>query len=108
MAIVIDSGTIIALLTGAAGIGAGLAASFRRTTRLLKPLAYLLEDWNGVPSRPGVPERPGVMVRLQGIEHELTTNSGSSLRDEVRLIGRRLAQLESKVDEVLTATRESG
>lgn len=115
MAIVIEGETIVALLTGAAGVGAGLALSFRRTTRLLKPLAFLLEDWNGVEKRPGVPGRDGVMVRLANIEErqaavqqELTTNGGSSLRDEVAAISKRLAAVEKKVDRVLTVTTEGG
>lgn len=50
----------------------------------------MLLDWNGEAGRPGVPERPGVMARLGKIEahlnvidHEVTFNSGASIKDAV-------------------------
>lgn len=55
-----------------------------------KNLDSMLLDWNGEPARPGVADRPGVMARLGTIEdhltaidHEMTFNSGSSIKDAV-------------------------
>lgn len=57
-------------------------------------LRNFLEDWNGVPPRPGVDRRPGVMERLDKLEettaevkHEIKPNRGGSLADEIYRIG---------------------
>ncbi|OLE22370.1 MAG: hypothetical protein AUG49_19330 [Catenulispora sp. 13_1_20CM_3_70_7] len=48
------------------------------------------EDWYGQPARPGRDPQPGVMERLGGIERELRTNGGSTLRDAVNQLNTRL------------------
>lgn len=62
----------------------------RGVRRIVVRVDEFVDDWTGIPSRPGVAGRPGVMERLDGIEeriacveHELHPNSGSSLRDAV-------------------------
>lgn len=62
------------------GIMGGIAASFgiitgvaRWLIRTAKQIDQLLEDWNGIQSRPGVRARPGVMERLEKIETALET-----------------------------------
>lgn len=77
----------------AAAVAAALGLLWRMTRgvrRIVLRVDEFVDDWHGVPGRPGVPERPGVMARLDGIEerlgrveHELHPNSGSSLRDAV-------------------------
>lgn len=58
----------------------------RGVRRILAKTDEFMDDWNGVPGRPGNPERPGVMARLANIEHELKRNSGESLRDAINRI----------------------
>lgn len=113
MAIVIETGTVIAVASVAGAFGAGLAAGFRRTSKILKPLIFLLEDWNGVPGRPGVPGRSGVMERLQAFEQEqariaaeLSTNGGGSLRDEVKRIAAQVASTKGQVDQIVRHMEE--
>lgn len=60
---------IIQVLSGAAVTGGALA--WRARTRVAarwQAFDEFLEDWNGVPDRPGVRGRPGVMVRLDSLE----------------------------------------
>lgn len=109
MAIVISGDVIIAAVSAAGGAGAAFAVGFRRTYNVIKPmiepLRFIVEDWNGVPGRPGVEGRKGLMVRLAdhddvlaAIQHELTTNGGSSLRDAIRTIEERTRGFEAKLD----------
>lgn len=88
-------------------IGTGTWRVLRFLTRLVKGVDQYLTDWYGEPERPGVPPRPGVLVRLQQaeegltgigerlgrLEHEMQSNGGTSLRDAVDHVNRRLAQL---------------
>lgn len=81
----------------------------------LRKLMHFIDDVTGEPARPGVVARPGLMERFatvevkqdeQGIalatqgaalavvQHEVTTNHGSSLKDAVK-------KLEKKFDEHL-------
>lgn len=68
--------------------------------RIARRVDDFVDDWQGVPPRPGVAERPGVMDRLDRIEgrisrveHELQPNSGRSLRDAVDRVDRRTQTL---------------
>lgn len=124
MAVVISAEVIVGAIGFVVGAGAAAAVAFRRTLTLLrplKPLGFMLEDWNGVPDRRGVPGRPGVMERLAGhdealasIQRELTANGGSSLRDAIAKIEERtrsqdssVALLASKLDILLLMQQRS-
>lgn len=88
-------------------IGTGVWRVLRVLIRLVKGVEQYLTDWYGEPERPGVPPRPGVLVRLQraeegltgigrrleGLEHEMQSNGGTSLRDAVDGMNRRLTLL---------------
>ncbi|MFM9590686.1 hypothetical protein ACKI16_29290 [Streptomyces scabiei] len=88
-------------------VGTGAWRIVRFLVRLGKRVEQYLTDWYGEPERPGVPARPGVLVRLQGVEsdltginarltrleHEMQPNSGTSLRDAVDRLGEGLAAL---------------
>lgn len=80
--------------------GATLGALWLMTRPLRKTakgFEQFLEDWHGIPERPGfdaipgVPERLRILERnaradralLERIDHELHPNSGGSLRDQV-------------------------
>lgn len=67
MGFFIDLQSLITGLTSLVTIG-GFAAWVNSR---MKRLNNLLDDWNGVPARPGVPRRPGVMERLEKIESKI-------------------------------------
>lgn len=88
---------------------AGAAAVAWRIVRWLRRIAVrvdeFMDDWQGVPARPGVSERPGVMTRLgqiegrmSRVEHELRPNGGSSLRDAVDRVDHRTQTLAPDTD----------
>lgn len=85
------------IIAGGLGLIGLTIKGARHLWRLLRMLDEFLDDWRGVEPRPGVPERPGVMARLARIEeqqatveHELTTNNGSSLKDAVQRVEKKL------------------
>lgn len=82
------------------GVGGTLWRIARGVTNLTSRAGQFLDDWYGEDSRPGVPARPGVMERLgtledglRSVHHEVTPNSGKSLRDAVDRANERLEQL---------------
>lgn len=74
----------------------------------LRKISHFIDDVAGEPARPGFEARPGLMERvstmetkqdeqgavLEVVQHEVTTNHGSSLKDAVK-------KLEKKFDEHL-------
>lgn len=59
--------------------------------RIIFRIDEFLDDWNGVPERPGRVAQPGVMPRLDSIENELKRDPrGESLRDAVNRIEERV------------------
>lgn len=87
--------TLAEVVATAVTVGGVLVAAWRAWRKFHKSFNQFMEDWNGEPARPGVPEKPGVMVRLASIEKELHPNSGSSLRDAVVRIERRVDGIEA-------------
>lgn len=79
-----------AVLAAIAGGAALLWRLLRGIRALINRVDQFLEDWIGVPDRPGVPGRRGVMERLEWVEHELKPNSGTSLRDAVNRVEKQL------------------
>lgn len=56
----------------------------RSVRRVLDRMADLLDDWAGVPGRPGVMLRMrAIEGRLGSVEHVLRAHCGQSLRDAV-------------------------
>lgn len=78
----------------------------------LRKLMHFIDDVAGEPARSGVPARPGLMERMTGFElkqdeqaaalevvrHEVTTNHGSSLKDAVRVLDGRVANVQATLD----------
>lgn len=82
----------------------------------VRKFMHLIDDLVGEEERPGVPARPGLMERVGMIEgkqddlqaavrvvqHEVTTNHGSSLKDAVKDVQARLdEQTEQLNDQAL-------
>jgi hypothetical protein len=90
---------LAATVTAIGVIGVGL----HKATKLTKRFIHFLDDYFGEEERPGFPGRPGMQERLRMLEFELQTisyemkpNSGTSIKDAVNRIEKRLEQLEQK------------
>lgn len=77
-------------LTIVAGALAALVKGGRWVSSLWRKIDLFLDDWNGEPARPGREAVPGVLQRLvvleqlaQHVAHEVTPNSGSSMKDSL-------------------------
>ncbi len=98
------------VFVGVSIVVTGLVA-LAKLWRVLSRITDAFEDWQGEPARPGYPGRPGVMERLStiedsqtGIEAELKTNHGSSLRDAVNVVSADVKELKALFDEHLVST----
>jgi len=78
-----------------------IAVGIRKATLLVKRFIHFLDDYFGEEERPGFPGRPGMQERMRIIEQELKCvsyemrpNSGTSIKDAIARIEKRLEQLE--------------
>jgi hypothetical protein len=72
-----------------------------KATKLVKRFIHFLDDYFGEEERPGFEGRPGMQERLRAIEmeiecisYEMKPNSGSSIKDAINRIEKRLDNLE--------------
>jgi hypothetical protein len=92
---------LAATVTAIGVIGVGI----RKTTILVKRFIHFLDDYFGEEERPGFPGRPGMQERLGYMEseiscisYEMRPNSGTSIKDAIGRIEKRLEQLEQRKD----------
>lgn len=88
---------LAATITAVGVIGVGIYKAVKLTKRFI----HFLDDYFGEEARPGFDGRPGMQERLQVLEFEVRTisyemkpNSGTSMRDAVNRIEKRLDNLE--------------
>jgi hypothetical protein len=88
---------LAATVTAIGVIGVGL----HKATKLVKRFIHFLDDYFGEEERPGFEGRPGMQERLRYMEseiacisYEMRPNSGSSIKDAVARIEKRLDTLE--------------
>lgn len=104
MSIMIDSGTLTACVSVVLTVaGTSLYWSLkygRKINPFVRQFSQFIDDWQGIPDRPGFDGHPGMAVRMQraeasaaetardilAIRSELVANGGGSLRDQVRRI----------------------
>lgn len=78
--------------------------------RLLKPLCARLHqlmdnwdsfmrDWAGEPAAPGRSAVPGVMERLNRIDGELKRNGGSSMKDAINRVEKKLEDIDARLED---------
>ncbi len=91
--------TIAAAITAIGVIGVAV----HKAVKILKRFIHFLDDYFGEEERPGFPGRPGMQERLRMIEleiecisFEMKPNHGTSIKDAVGRIEKRLEQLENK------------
>ena len=77
--------------------------AIKKTTAVVKRFIHFLDDYFGEEERPGFPGRPGMQERLRHMEEEMKTisyemkpNSGSSIKDAINRIEKRLDALEKE------------
>lgn len=61
----------ISVITSWFGLILGIGSIWAYIHPQMKRLSTLLTDWQGTEERPGVPRRPGVMERLSNIENRV-------------------------------------
>ena len=93
--------SIAATITAITAIFVG----FRKLSLIVKRVIHFLDDYFGEEARPGFDGRPGMQERLRSIEeemkcvsYEMRPNSGSSIKDAIGRIEKRLDALEDKVN----------
>ena len=112
----IQLGDIVTWLIAFAALSAALWAMTRPFRRAAKGFEQFLEDWHGVPERPGFDAIPGIPERLRQLErnaredreklkeivHEIRPNSGGSLKDKVNKTAADMDEVRRSVDSRLT------
>lgn len=90
---------LAATVTAIGVIGVGVY----KASKLIKRFIHFLDDYFGEEERPGFYGRPGMQERMRIIEEELRhisyemrPNSGTSIKDAINRIEKRLEQLEQK------------
>jgi hypothetical protein len=58
-----------------------------------------LRDWAGEPASPGRSAVPGVMERLNRIDGELKRNGGSSMKDTLNRVEKKLEQIDARLED---------
>jgi hypothetical protein len=67
-----------------------IAPSVRKIRSMMEWLEKFRRDWEGEPGGPGRDAVPGVMERLNRLDGELSHNGGSSMKDAIDRIEKRL------------------
>ena len=67
-----------------------IAPTVRKTRSMMEGLEKFRRDWEGEPGGPGRDAVPGVMERLNRLDGELSHNGGSSMKDAIDRIEKRL------------------
>jgi len=67
-----------------------IAPTVRKTRSMMVWLEKFRRDWEGEPGGPGRDSVPGVMERLNRLDGELSNNGGSSMKDAIDRIEKRL------------------
>ena len=80
-----------------------LWVAMSKATKLIKRSIHFLDDYFGEEERPGFNGRPGIQERMRIIEkelkhvaYEMRPNHGTSIKDAINRIEKRLDQLEQK------------
>ena len=80
-----------------------IGVAIHKTSKLVKRFIHFLDDYFGEEERPGFEGRPGMQERLKFMEEEIACisfemrpNHGTSIKDAVHRIEKRLDALEQK------------
>ena len=70
-----------------------------RIHKFMDRLDIFMRDWDGEPAAPGRSAVPGVMERLNRIDGELKRNGGSSMKDALARVEKKLEQIDARLDD---------
>jgi hypothetical protein len=70
---------------------------FKKTKHLLDSLSRFTTDWFGEEAAPGRDKVPGVMERLNNIDGELKHNGGSTMKDAIRRVEKKLNAIDARL-----------
>lgn len=91
--------TTIIAVGGAVGVIWKLTRPiFRKTKGLLESLDRFVKDWEGEEAANGRDAVPGVMERLNRIDGELKHNGGSSMKDSLRRIEKKISTIDERLE----------
>lgn len=84
-----------------------IIVSLGKISKLVKRFIHFLDDYFGEEARPGFAGRPGMQERIKNIEdqvehisYEMKPNSGTSIKDAINRIEKRITALEEKDNKV--------
>ena len=92
--------TTIIAVGGAVGVIWKLTRPIiKKTKKLLESLDKFVRDWEGEEEAPGRAAVPGVMERLNRIDGELKHNGGSSMKDSIKRIEKKLNEIDARLED---------
>ena len=92
--------TTIIAVGGAVGVIWKLTRPIiRKTQNLLNSLDKFVRDWEGEEEAPGRAKVPGVMERLNRIDGELKHNGGSSMKDSLKRVEKKLNEIDARLED---------
>jgi hypothetical protein len=98
--------TVTTILTSVGTIAVTVAAvlkvispSWKKFKSFTNSWELFMRDWSGEEARPGHDATPGVMDRLNNLDGQFKKNHGSSLKDGVDRIERKLNAIDKRLDE---------
>lgn len=91
---------VIITVGGAIGVLYKLVSPIvKKTKRLMEALDLFTKDWFGDEGDDLHPRKPGMLERMTKVEAELKHNGGSSIKDAVRRIEKKLTEIDTRLDE---------
>jgi hypothetical protein len=92
----VSTGTVAVAVVAVARVTSPVWKKFKSFTNSWE---LFMRDWSGEEARPGHDKEPGVMERLNNLDGNFKNNGGSSLKDSVDRIEKKLGQIEKRLDE---------
>lgn len=71
----------------------------KRIHKVMDNWDSFMRDWEGEPAAPGRSAVPGVMERLNRIDGELKRNGGSSMKDALNRVEKKLEQIDARLED---------
>jgi hypothetical protein len=94
--VIVSSGTVAVAVVALARAASPVWKKFKTFTNSWE---LFMRDWSGEEARPGHDREPGVMERLNNLDGNFKNNGGSSLKDAVDRIEKKLGQIDKRLDE---------
>lgn len=98
---------IILSIAGTLGGITVIVVTAAKISKSIKRFIHFLDDYFGEEARPGFEGRPGMQERLRKIEnevehisYEMKPNSGTSIKDAINRIEKRITALEEKDNKI--------